>query len=81
MVGEALAAEIGLGEAAALDHHPPGAVQHEDAFAARRPWSGRFGRLRASAFWSCLVLLLANAQNAADGVDQIGAVEGVEMEV
>ena len=36
VIGEPLAAEIRLGQALALDHHPPGAVQDQDALAGGR---------------------------------------------
>ena len=37
VAGEALAAEVGLGEAAALQQHAPGAVEHEDPLLCELP--------------------------------------------
>ncbi len=81
VVAEALAAEVLFRQIAALDHHAPAAVQHQNALFRRRVQGGDpFGagqggsHLRNS-------LGFTHAQNPADRIDQLGPVQGVEVEV
>ena len=83
MILEALAAIAGLVQLIALDHGAHGAVEDQDALLARRASARRCvdrGSL-TSALTVGERLCRAQAQQMADGIDEVGAVQRVEMKL
>uniref|UniRef100_A0A0N4ZXP4 EF-hand domain-containing protein n=1 Tax=Parastrongyloides trichosuri TaxID=131310 RepID=A0A0N4ZXP4_PARTI len=81
VVAETLAAEIFFRQIAALDHHAPTAVQHQNALFRRRVQGGDpFGAVQGRSHLRNS-LGFTHAQHPTDRIDQLGPVQGVEVEV